>query len=103
MPTIFEIFSEDIRMIARYLPQIRLTQIGQEGQQKLQQARVLCVGAGGLGSSCLQYLVAAGVGFIGICDGDSVSLSNLQRQVLYQENDIGKIKSTMAIKNLRQT
>ena len=89
-------------MFERYLPQMQLAQIDRKGQQKLHLAKVLCVGAGGLGSSCLQYLVAAGVGYIGICDGDTVSLSNLQRQVLYRENDIGKVKSTVAIKNLQQ-
>lgn len=89
-------------MFERYLSQTQLPQIGQIGQQKLQQAKVICVGAGGLGSSCLQYLVAAGVGHIGICDGDTVSLSNLQRQVLYREMDIDQMKSTVAIKHLQQ-
>src|SRR5574338_1386917 len=89
-------------MFERYLPQIKLSQIGLRGQQKLQQAKVICVGAGGLGASCLEYLVAAGVGYIGICDGDIVSLSNLQRQILYREMDIGQLKSTTAIKHLQQ-
>lgn len=70
--------------------------IGAAGQQRLQQARVLCIGAGGLGCPALLYLNAAGVGTIGIVDGDRVELSNLQRQILYHETDIGKFKAEVA-------
>lgn len=73
-----------------------LPEIGESGQQLLKAARVLVVGAGGLGCPILQYLAAAGVGNIGIADGDVVSLSNLQRQVLYTPHDIGKSKAERA-------
>jgi len=73
-----------------------LPEIGERGQQLLKDARVLVVGAGGLGCPILQYLAAAGVGNIGVVDGDVVSLSNLQRQVLYTPNDIGKSKAERA-------
>ncbi|MBR2055939.1 MAG: ThiF family adenylyltransferase [Mycoplasmataceae bacterium] len=69
-----------------------LPDIGCEGQTKLSQARVLVVGVGGLGSPISLYLTAAGVGHIGIIDNDVVSHSNLQRQVLYHEADVGKDK-----------
>ena len=80
----------------RYQRQIILKQFGEAGQQKLQQAKVLVVGAGGLGCPALQYLVAAGVGNIGIVDGDVVSLSNLHRQPLYTTFDIGFSKAEKA-------
>lgn len=73
-----------------------LPEIGAAGQQLLKEARVLVVGAGGLGCPVLQYLAAAGVGYIGIADGDVVSLSNLQRQVLYTMADIGQSKAERA-------
>lgn len=85
----------------RYNRHIILSEIGEEGQQKLLNAKVLVVGAGGLGSPILQYLVAAGVGRIGIMDADVVSLSNLQRQVLYRENQLGKLKVEMAKETLQ--
>ena len=71
----------------RYSRQINLPGICVEGQLRLKQARVLCIGAGGLGSSATLYLAAAGVGCIGIVDDDSVDLSNLPRQILFDEND----------------
>lgn len=80
----------------RYARHIILPEIGEAGQEKLYQAKVLVVGAGGLGAPILQYLVAAGIGRIGIMDADVVSLSNLQRQILYRENELGKPKSEMA-------
>ena len=67
--------------LERYNRNILLSGVGEEGQQKLKNAKVLVVGAGGLGSPVLFYLAAAGIGEIGICDGDSVDLSNLQRQI----------------------
>lgn len=73
----------------RYSRHFSLPMIGKEGQQKLTKARVLCIGAGGLGSPVLQYLAAAGIGTLGIVDDDRVELSNLQRQVIYTEADLG--------------
>ena len=78
----------------RYKRNILLPEVGEEGQKKLAESRVLVVGAGGLGSPVSLYLAAAGVGTIGIADFDRVDVSNLQRQILYREQDIGKAKAT---------
>jgi molybdopterin/thiamine biosynthesis adenylyltransferase len=80
----------------RYAKQIMLGGIGTEGQEKLKNARILVVGAGGLGCSILQYLTVAGTGDIAIAEFDMVNESNLQRQVLYGSNDVGKLKSIIA-------
>ncbi|MBI1300197.1 MAG: molybdopterin-synthase adenylyltransferase MoeB [Alphaproteobacteria bacterium] len=85
----------------RYARQTVLPKIGEEGQRKLQQSSVLVVGAGGLGCPALQYLVAAGVGHVGIIDADTVEETNLQRQVLYREEDIGKNKAEIAKERLQ--
>ncbi|MBL6664221.1 MAG: HesA/MoeB/ThiF family protein [Rickettsiales bacterium] len=76
----------------RYLRNIILPEIGEKGQQKLLTARVLVIGSGGLGSSVLFYLAAAGVGNVGVMDFDIVELSNLQRQIIHNLNDINKAK-----------
>ena len=78
--------------IERYARHIVLRGVGGPGQQKLKQARVLVIGAGGLGAPLLQYLAAAGVGELGIVDDDVVALSNLQRQVIHGTPDIGRKK-----------
>lgn len=78
--------------IERYARHIVLPEVGGAGQQKLKNARVLVVGAGGLGAPVLQYLAASGVGTLGIADDDQVSLSNLQRQVIHQTPAIGHLK-----------
>jgi adenylyltransferase/sulfurtransferase len=84
----------------RYQKQIMLYDIGINGQIKIKQSKVAVVGAGGLGCPVLQYLTAAGVGTIGIIDFDAIEVSNLHRQVLYSENDIGKLKVNVAFKKL---
>lgn len=78
--------------LERYARHIVLPEIGGAGQQKLKRARVLVIGAGGLGAPILQYLAAAGVGTLGIVDDDTVSLSNLQRQVIHDTASVGTSK-----------
>lgn len=82
--------------LERYARHIFLREIGGPGQAKLRGASVLVVGAGGLGAPALQYLAAAGIGRIGIADMDHVSLSNLQRQVIYRTAQLGQAKTTAA-------
>ncbi len=82
--------------IQRYARHIILKDIGIEGQLKLLNSKVLIIGAGGLGSPAALYLAAAGVGTIGIADGDEVDLSNLQRQIIHTTNDIGIAKTKSA-------
>ena len=84
------------REIRRYAKQIMIPEISIGGQEKLKKAKVLVVGAGGLGCPVLQYIAAAGVGKIGIIEFDVVDESNLQRQVLYGSTDVGKLKSIIA-------
>lgn len=84
----------------RYKRHLLLKEIGAEGQRKIREAKVLVVGAGGLGSPVCMYLAAAGVGEIGIVDADVVDISNLQRQVLYSTEDLGKAKVIIAKKKL---
>lgn len=87
-------FSEE--ELERYARHIVLRDVGGPGQQKLKAARVLVVGAGGLGSPAIAYLAAAGVGTIGIIDDDTVSLSNLQRQILHDTDAVGEAKTVSA-------
>lgn len=82
----------DTDEIERYARHLVLAEVGGPGQAKLKAARVLVVGAGGLGAPLIQYLAAAGIGTIGIVDDDTVSLSNLQRQVIHGTPDIGRLK-----------
>ncbi len=84
----------------RYARHIALDEVGESGQQKLMNAKVLVIGAGGLGCPALQYLVAAGVGTIGIVDGDTVNESNLQRQILFATSDVGRLKVEAAKERL---
>ena len=88
------------REIRQYSKQIMIPEVGLGGQKKLKQAKVLVIGAGGLGCPVLQYLTVAGVGKIGIAEFDIVNETNLQRQVLYGTEDIGKLKSIIAKKRL---
>lgn len=84
----------------RYDRQIMLLEIGEEGQHKLKKAKVLIVGVGGLGSPIALYLAGAGVGTIGLIDDDVVSITNLQRQILYTEKDLNKPKALCAAEKL---
>lgn len=88
--------------MTRFDRQINLQGIGAEGQEKLRQSSVLVIGAGGLGCPALLYLAAAGVGKVGIVDGDTVSVSNLNRQIIYGENDAKKSKAVVATEMIRQ-
>lgn len=86
----------------RYSRHLKLDEIGQKGQQRIADGRVLIVGAGGLGSPVALYLAAAGVGTIGIADGDTVDISNLQRQVIHTTDDIGSPKVASAARKMRR-
>jgi molybdopterin/thiamine biosynthesis adenylyltransferase/rhodanese-related sulfurtransferase len=86
--------------LQRYSRQLSLPAIGIEGQRKLKSARVLVVGAGGLGSPALLYLAAAGVGTIGLVDFDPVDVTNLHRQILYTDDDVGGSKTRAAAKRV---
>ena len=86
---------------ARYSRHLLLNEVGSEGQQRLLSSRVLIIGAGGLGSPAAMYLAAAGVGALGIIDPDTVELSNLQRQILHDEDRLGRLKVDSAQETLR--
>jgi adenylyltransferase/sulfurtransferase len=88
------------REIERYARHVLIPDVGMDGQRRLKNARVLVVGAGGLGSPALMYLAAAGVGTIGVVDDDVVELSNLQRQVVHGVGDVGRLKSESAADRL---
>lgn len=94
----FEGFSRD--EVARYARHFALAEVGAEGQRALQAARVLLVGAGGLGSPAALYLASAGVGTLGLVDPDRVELSNLQRQPLHDTDDVGRLKVDSARERL---
>src|SRR5256885_9480373 len=87
--------------VNRYRRHLILPEVGVEGQKKLLNAKVLCIGAGGLGCPISLYLAAAGVGTIGLVDIDVVSPSNLQRQILFGKNDIGEPKVEAASRRLK--
>lgn len=88
--------------MARYQQQQLVSEIGRNGQQKIKEAKVLIIGAGGLGTPVATYLASAGVGCIGIVDGDVISLSNLHRQFLYADAEIGLGKSDTLAEKLRR-
>ena len=89
------------KQINRYARQISLKKIGAVGQKKLLKSKVLIVGAGGLGSPISMYLTAAGIGNLGIIDGDTVDISNLHRQILFKTSDIKKKKASTAAQKLK--
>src|ERR1044071_4722566 len=82
--------------VRRYSRHLIIPDVGMDGQKRLKNAKVLCVGAGGLGSPTLMYLAAAGVGTLGIVEFDEVDESNLQRQIIHGQSDIGRPKSESA-------
>jgi molybdopterin/thiamine biosynthesis adenylyltransferase len=86
----------------RYNRQMMLSEIGDEGQEKLKKAKVLVIGAGGLGCPILQYITTAGVGNIGIVDFDKIEIHNLHRQILYTQNQVGKSKAITAKETLEE-
>jgi len=86
----------------RYQKHFTLKEIGYEGQLNLKNSSVLCIGAGGLGSSVLLYLAAAGIGRIGIVDNDQVEKSNLQRQIIHETNTIGNLKIDSARERIKK-
>ncbi len=88
--------------LQRFSRQILLPEFGVDGQEHLKNARILIIGAGGLGSPSAIYLAAMGVGTIGIIDDDAVALSNLHRQILYRDTDVGKSKAKLAEKRLSE-
>ena len=87
--------------LERYSRHIILKEIGIEGQERFRDARVLIIGAGGLGSPAALYLAAAGIGTLGIADADTVDLSNLQRQIIHHTADVGKAKVVSAAEKMR--
>ncbi|HEX9580597.1 MAG TPA: molybdopterin-synthase adenylyltransferase MoeB [Gemmatimonadales bacterium] len=91
-------FSQD--ELVRYARHLALPQVGEEGQRRLRSARILVVGAGGLGSPVALYLAAAGVGTIGLVDADRVDVTNLQRQILHGTSDVGRPKTASARERL---
>jgi sulfur-carrier protein adenylyltransferase/sulfurtransferase len=88
--------------VKRYSRHLIIPEIGMTGQKRLKNARVLCVGAGGLGSPALLYLAAAGVGTLGVIDFDVVEESNLQRQIIHGQSDIGRPKAESAADSIRE-
>src|SRR5512144_2226365 len=88
--------------ILRYSRHLLMPEVGLDGQQRLKAARVLCVGAGGLGSPLMLYLAAAGVGTLGLVDFDVVDFTNLQRQIAHGTSDVGRKKLDSAADTLRE-
>src|SRR5260370_22898538 len=94
-----ELNNEQIRRYSRHLI---LPEVGVDGQKKICRTSVLCVGAGGLGSPLALYLAAAGIGKLGIVDFDQVELSNLQRQIVHGERDVGRAKAQSAKESIQR-
>ncbi|MBD5635959.1 MAG: HesA/MoeB/ThiF family protein, partial [Candidatus Eremiobacteraeota bacterium] len=90
--------SDELRRYSRHL---LIPEVGLAGQERLRRARVLVIGAGGLGAPVIAYLAAAGIGTLGIVDDDRVDVTNLQRQVIYGDADVGRLKATAAADRVR--
>src|SRR5512138_3636417 len=88
--------------VLRYSRHLIMPEVGMEGQLKLKAAKVLCIGAGGLGSPLAMYLAAAGVGVIGMVDFDVVDFTNLQRQIIHGTSDVGRPKLDSASDTLKE-
>ena len=105
MPTVTEVKPEGAQLsndeILRYSRHLIMPEVGMEGQQKLKAAKVLCIGAGGLGSPLALYLTAAGVGTLGLVDFDVVDYTNLQRQIIHSTADVGRKKLESAAEKLK--
>src|SRR5512140_3200410 len=105
MPTMTEVKPEAAQLsneeILRYSRHLIMPEVGIEGQQKLKAARVLCIGAGGLGSPLALYLAAAGVGTLGVVDFDVVDFTNLQRQIIHTTADVGRPKLDSAAEKIK--
>ena len=104
LPPLVEPASElSVDEVRRYSRHLIIPDVAMDGQKRLKNAKVLCVGAGGLGSPALMYLAAAGVGTIGIAEFDTVDESNLQRQIIHGQSDIGKSKAQSAKESILET
>jgi adenylyltransferase/sulfurtransferase len=99
VPPADELTTDEVRRYSRHLI---IPDVGMTGQRRLKNARVLCVGAGGLGSPALMYLAAAGVGTLGVIDFDVVDESNLQRQIIHGQSDVGRPKAVSAMETIRE-
>ncbi len=103
LPPLVEPASElTVDEVRRYSRHLIIPEVGMAGQKRLKNARVLCVGAGGLGSPALMYLAAAGVGTLGILEFDTVDESNLQRQIIHGQSDVGRSKAQSAAESVRE-
>jgi adenylyltransferase/sulfurtransferase len=103
LPPLVEPASElSVDEVRRYSRHLIIPDVAMDGQKRLKNAKVLCVGAGGLGSPALMYLAAAGVGTIGIAEFDTVDESNLQRQIIHGQSDIGRSKAESAAASIRE-
>src|SRR6476659_2530366 len=88
--------------VVRYSRHLIIPEVAMDGQKRLKNAKVLCIGAGGLGSPALMYLAAAGVGTLGIVEFDEVDESNLQRQIIHGQSDVGRSKAESAADSVRE-
>src|ERR1700685_3828399 len=103
LPPLVQPASElSVNEVKRYSRHLIIPDVGMSGQKRLKNAKVLCVGAGGLGSPALLYLAAAGVGTLGVIDFDVVDESNLQRQIIHGQSDVGRPKALSARDSIKE-